>query len=140
MTPVSGSSTRGALAGLEKIEGVGMPWQWQHPFLLGRRDVYMSGEREMRSGPLDGVKVVDSDDCPGDAAFTTSGSTSAAATAVAVSLAVSFSCTDAEDARTAAAASSLAAPPHGALRVLPDPARLAMDPAAPRAPRPRLHL
>ncbi|KAI4985279.1 hypothetical protein ZWY2020_017909 [Hordeum vulgare] len=88
----------GALAGLEKIEGVGMPWQWQHPFLLGRRDVYMSGEREMRSGPLDGVKVVADD--RRDTAFTTSGSTSAAATAAAVSLAVSFSCTDAEDART----------------------------------------
>ena len=46
-------------------------------------------------------KFLSDGDSPGDAASATSGSTSAAATAAAVSPAVSFSCTDAEDARTA---------------------------------------
>ncbi|KAI4995103.1 hypothetical protein ZWY2020_035006 [Hordeum vulgare] len=39
-----------------------------------------------------------------------------------------------------AAASCLAAPPHGALCPPPDSAWLAMDLAALRSPRPRLHL
>jgi hypothetical protein len=45
-------------------------------------------------------KFLSDGDSPGDAASATSGSTSAAATAAAVSPAVSFSCTDADDART----------------------------------------